>query len=174
MQVLIAYGTVEGQTAKIAKHLKARIEGAGHSVVFCNTDDPVLVTDFDGIDRIICAASVHERRHPKAFEAYLAAHRDELNARPTLLVSVSLRAAFPDGQEDAHDYLTELKMRTGLSSVQELLVAGAVKTSAYDYYSQQVLKHVVLKTHEIDPDASEIEFTDWAVLDAKVGEFLAS
>ncbi|MGR3540641.1 MAG: hypothetical protein ACU0BS_04340 [Hasllibacter sp.] len=44
-----------------------------------------------------------ERRHPKAFEATVAALGDELAAIPTLVLSVSMSAAFREGRSDAVD-----------------------------------------------------------------------
>ena len=88
-----------------------------------DADDPEQIS-FDGVDAVILAASVHQRRHPRNFEALLVAHKAELDKRRTLLLSVSLNAAFPEGLEEAQDYVDEMKMRTGFEPDDELLVAG--------------------------------------------------
>lgn len=174
MTTLIAYGTVEGQTGKIARHVADRIAAAGgDAVLFDTADDATPPPGFDGVDRVILAASVHERRHPRPFEVFLAASAAALADRPTLLVSVSLKAAFPEGREDAAEFVEELVSRTGVAPDRVALVAGAVRPSGYDWFASQILRHVVLRGHrEVSPDETR-EFTDWDALDAEIDAFLA-
>lgn len=173
MKVLILFTTIEGQTGKIARFLEKEIAAAGQEAVLVDCADAAVPLSFDGIDKVILAAPVHERRHPERFEAILATRREELNALEVLMLSVSLSAAFPEGHEEAQDYLDEMKLRTGLRTSAEMLVPGAVRTDRYDYYARQVLRHVVLRGRDYDPDQSSHEFTDWAALKAKLSDFLA-
>ncbi|NNE51675.1 MAG: protoporphyrinogen oxidase [Sulfitobacter sp.] len=171
MKVLILYGTVEGHTGKIANFVTDQVREAGHEVALVDTDDVAQIS-FEGVDAVILAASVHQRRHPKNFEASVSAHREDLRARKTLMLSVSLNAAFPEGLEEAGEYLTEMKMRTNFTPDHEMLVAGAVRTGHYDYFAMQVVRHVVLRGRDVDPEAGEHEFTDWDAVGAQVGAFL--
>ncbi|GAB5448666.1 flavodoxin domain-containing protein [Gymnodinialimonas sp.] len=171
MNVLILYGSVEGQTAKIARFVKQRVEELGHGATLANADDPVQLP-IEGTDAVILAASVHQRRHPRNFEALLSARKDDLAERKVLMLSVSLNAAFPEGREEAEDYVLEMKMRTGLAPDAEVLVAGAVRTSEYDYFAKQVVQHVVMRGRDYDRTAEEHEFTDWDALAKAVEGFL--
>ena len=172
MTVLIVYSTIEGQTGKIARFVENQIVEAGDQAELLDADD-VIEADFTDVDRVILAAPVHERRHPRAFEAFLTAQAEELAKRPTLFLSVSMKAAFPDGMEEAMDYVTEMTMRTKFNPTSIVLVAGAVRSGAYDYYSQQVLQHVVLENRDVDASGNTShEFTDWDVLRAKLGGFM--
>jgi len=112
MTVLIVYATEEGQTARIARFVELELGKAGHNTRVADTLDETIEISLDGMDTVILAAPVHERRHPKPFERLLATHRDALGCRRTLMLSVSLSAAFPEGLEEAEDYLLEMKMRT--------------------------------------------------------------
>lgn len=172
MTLLIAYGTVEGQTGKIARHVEDLVQDRQIETRLFDTSNQIDAVSFDGVDRVILAASVHERRHPRDFEVFLTAHQSDLDARKTLMLSVSLSAAFPEGQEEAQDYLDEMKMRTELDPDQEALIAGAVRARRYDYYATQVLKHVVLRGRNYDPAVQEYEFTDWDALAGTIEEFL--
>lgn len=172
MTVLIVYASVEGQTRKIADFVAEDIRKAGQEVQTFDTSDKTAPVAFDTIDRVILAAPVHERRHPQTFEVFLGAHRSELEARPTLLLSVSLNAAFPEGLEEALEYVTEMEMRTRFKPDSEMLVAGAVRSGSYDYFETQVLRHVVLRDHSYDPSEGEHEFTDWEALSARTQAFL--
>ena len=172
MNVLIIYASIEGQTAKIAHQIETELSDAGHKVSMVDaqgTDDLPLTE----VDKVILAASVHERRHPKLFEALLIAQQEQLRKLDTLLISVSLSAAFPEGLEEAGDYVTELKMRTGLKPTAELLVAGAIRSGHYDYFATQVLRHVVMRDRDYDPTSEEHEFTDWTALSTAVNAFMA-
>jgi len=172
MELLIIFESLEGQTSKIAKFVEKRIIDAGHGVRRFNSEDELAPLSFDGIDAVVLAAPVHERRHPKNFEVLISASRAELKARKTLLISVSLKAAFPDGREDAQDYLTELEMRTSFTPTQEVMVAGAVRASSYGYFESQVIKNVVLAGHDVDLVDGVREFTDWHALGDEIDRFL--
>lgn len=173
LSILIAYGTIEGQSGKIARYCQRLAEEGDERVVLIDTSVPTSRLTFDGVNRIILIGSVHERRHPKFFELFVSTHRKEIGRRRTLLLSVSLSAAFPEGREEAQDYVDEMKMRTRLKPSEEILVAGAVKGGRYGYYEKQVIRHVVLRGREYDPDAREHEFTDWDALARGVDAFLA-
>lgn len=172
MKVLIIYASIEGQTSKIAQFVEEELRKDGHDVVMVDAQSSDAFS-FDGVDKVILAAPVHERRHPKLFEALIVAQQDQLAARDTLLLSVSMSAAFPEGREEAQEYVTELKMRTGFEPKAEMLVAGAIRTSEYDYFATQVLQHVVMRDRDYDASAGEHEFTDWTALSAGLAAFMA-
>jgi len=173
MIVMVIFETVEGQTGKIVQHIADGMKGLGHSVQKVDTSDKCARASFEGEDKVILAAPVHERRHPKNFELFVTTSRDALNEHDTLMISVSLKAAFENGLDDAQDFLTEMEMRTGFSAVKQLLVAGAVRQGSYDYFASQILAHVVLDGQDPSLHKGDHEFTDWQVLDANLSAFLA-
>lgn len=172
MSLLIAFGSVEGQTGKIARFIARLAEDAGEDVQVVDTARQTTAIDYEGLKAVILAASVHERRHPKRFEAFIASEQATLAQLRTLAISVSMSAAFPEGHDEAQDYLDEMKMRTELSPDAEMLVAGAIRSREYDYYATQVLRHVVLRGRSYDPAVQEHEFTDWEALGNAVRTFL--
>ncbi|ABD53769.1 flavodoxin domain-containing protein [Jannaschia sp. CCS1] len=172
MKVLILYASVEGQTGKIARSVEGTVRDLGHEPVLTNADDPVRL-DFEDVEAVILAAPVHQRRHPRNFEALVSARKDDLATRRVLMLSVSLSAAFPEGHEDAQDYLLEMKMRIGLETDAEMLVAGAVRTAKYDYFAAQIVQHVVMRGRDYDTEADEHVFTDWDALAKGLSAFLA-
>jgi len=172
VKVLIIFETVEGQTRKIAEFVERQIRSAGHEVQLFNTEGRLGSLSFDGIDKVVLAAPVHERRHPRAFEVFVSASLPELMARQTLLISVSLKAAFPEGTEEARDYLTEMEMRTGFEPTKEVLAAGAVRTSSYGYYESQIVQNVALDGRDVELIDGVREFTDWNALAVETDSFL--
>ena len=108
MQVLVLFASIEGQTRKIADFVDAQVRRAGHESTLVDASEKRAVVTFEGYDNVILAAPVHERRHPPNFEIVLTASRADLAARRTMMISVSLGAAFPElregvsgGNEDA-------------------------------------------------------------------------
>ncbi|WP_432256542.1 flavodoxin domain-containing protein [Limimaricola sp. AA108-03] len=173
MKVVILFASLEGQTRKISHFAQDMLRNAGHDVALFDAAGKTAGIDLENADRIILAGSVHERRHPMALEVFIAAHRHALEARPTLLISVSLSAAFPEGLEEAEDYLVEMMMRTRFTPSHRALVAGAVRTREYDYFARQVVRHVVLRGRDYDPNEEEHEFTDWVRLGAALRDFMS-
>ena len=173
MKIVILFASLEGQTRKIAHFARDMLREAGHDVALFDAADKTASIDLESADRIVLAGSVHERRHPMALEVFLAAHRQALEARPTLMISVSLSAAFPEGLEEAEDYLVEMMMRTRFTPRHRALVAGAVRIRKYDYFARQVVRHVVMRGRDYDPDEEEHEFTDWAGLRAILEDFMS-
>lgn len=172
MSVLVVYATIEGQTGKIAEFVENEITKSGTPVTLVNADD-VEEAEFDGVDSVVLAAPVHERRHPRGFEAFLVANKAELDSRRTLFLSVSLNAAFPEGRAESQEYVTEMTMRTKFTPDTTVLVPGAVRQAAYDYYSKQVLEHVILGNRDFDPSSGkDHEFTDWDVLRGNLVGFM--
>lgn len=173
MEILIIFETIEGQTRKISDYVEQRIRSAGHNVRVFDTQDRLGSLSFEGIEKVVLAAPVHERRHPKGFEVFISTSRDKLKARQTLLISVSLKAAFPEGLEEAQDYLTEMEMRTAFQPDKEILAAGAVRSSSYGYFESQVVQNVVLADRDVSLVDGVREFTDWQALGTEIDAFLA-
>ena len=149
-----------------------QIRAAGHSVRSFNTENRLAPLSFDKIDTVILAAPVREGRHPKNFEVLSAAGLRELKSRQTLLISVSLKAAFPEGMAEAQEYLKEIEMRTKFELDFRALTAGGVRTSSYGYFENQVVHHVALDGRNVDLVDGVREFTDWDKLQTDVAEFM--
>lgn len=172
MEIVVIFETGEGQTRRISDFMADQVRALGHNVTLIDTSDKTANLSLGNADKVILAAPVHERRHPQAFEVAVSAAKIELAELPTLMVSVSLKAAFPEGLGEAQDYLTEMEMRTGLKPTQEALVAGAVRTGSYDYFQAQIVRHIALEGHEVELTDGVQEFTDWSALSKTVASFL--
>jgi menaquinone-dependent protoporphyrinogen oxidase len=172
MDIVILFETGEGQTRKIAEFIADQTRGVGHKVTLVDTSDKMADLSLGSADKVILAAPVHERRHPRTFEVAVSAAKQDLAKRPTLMISVSLKAAFPEGLAEAQDYLTEMEMRTGFEPTQEALVAGAVRTGSYDYFQSLIVRHVALRGHDVKLTDGVQEFTDWGALTKTILSFL--
>jgi menaquinone-dependent protoporphyrinogen oxidase len=174
MRILVAFGTSEGQTRKIAETIAARLRDLGHDAHLFDTAGSPADLDVDSYDKIIVTGSVHQTRHPESVEDLVTAKLPELQKKPTLFLSVSLSAAFPEGLPEAQSYVDAFLADTGWTPTRSLLVAGALRYSEYDYFQAQVIEHVVLKGRKIEGSQENLEFTDWAALSRNVESFVRS
>lgn len=172
MSVLVAFGTIEGQTRKIAEAVAGQVRELGYEIELFDTADRIGEAPFEGVEAVFLAASVHERRHPKAFEVFVSGHQRQLAEVPVMFLSVSMNAAFDEFRKEAQGYVDDICKRTGFTPDETMLVEGAIRPESYDYYAAQVLRHVVLKGKDVDPMVETVEFTDWNALRKGVARFL--
>jgi menaquinone-dependent protoporphyrinogen oxidase len=174
MKILVAYGTSEGQTRKIAETVAARVHGLGHDAYLFDTAGKPTDLHVDSYDKIIIAGSVHQQQHQESVEIFVTAKLADLQKKPTLFLSVSLSAAFSEGISEAQSYLDAFVKSTGWKPRQSRLVAGALRYAEYDYFKQQIIEHVVLKGRKMEGRKGDYEFTDWASLSQAIDSFVRS
>ena len=171
MNVLIVYGTTEGQTRKIAEWTAMHIRESGHEAELL--DGAALKSDLDleTYDAFIIAASVHQEYHQEAITNYVIAHREVLDAKPSALVSVSLSAVLEGARAEAQKYMDSFILVSGWRPRRNLLLGGALRLTEYDYFQEQIVKFIVMKRGDA-PSTGDREFTDWHALAGFVDGFL--
>lgn len=174
MKILVAYATTDGQTLKIARFMAERIKEAGHEAELFDTELARRDVAVDQFDKVIVAGSVHQLKHQKCLEVVVFAKRQKLDALPTMFVSVSLAAAFPDARQQASDYCDRFAASTGWTPGKVVCVAGAVRHANYGYFREQILEHLVLEGAHYDDLTKDHEFTDWKDLEKSVQQFIAA
>ena len=107
MRVLIAYGTSEGQTRKIAEHVARYLGSLGHDARAVDCADPESGRELDSFDVIVVASPVHQELHHRSVMAFVTAHKAALDAVRTAFISVSLSAGFAQGQVEARRYVDD-------------------------------------------------------------------
>ena len=174
MKALIAYGTTEGQTRKIAEHVAERVGALGGAAQLHNSERHAAELRVGDHDVAIIVASIHQQAHQATVARFVVAHLDALQALPTLFLSVSLSAAFDDKRAEAQNYVDTFLTETGWTPTATHLVAGALRPSQYDYFEQEIVERVVLKGHESEAGEGDRELTDWDDLTEAVTAFLKS
>ncbi len=172
VNVLIAYGTTEGQTRKIAERVAKDVSDRGHSVELHDALEPDAHLDLDKFHAFVLAGSVHQEQHQKVIKNFATAHSERLNASPAAFISVSLSAALEETRSEAQRYVDQFVLLTGWQPRMTLLLGGAVRFDEYDYFQQQVVKFIVMRGGLASEDGADREFTDWEALDSFVDEFL--
>jgi len=172
VNVLIVYGTTEGQTRKIAERVAKGVSDRGHSVELHDSLEPDAGLDLETFHAFVLAGSVHQEQHQKAIKNFATAHSERLNASPAAFVSVSLSAALEETRSEAQSYVDRFVSLTGWQPRMTLLLGGALRFAEYDYFQEQVVKFIVMRRGLASEDGSDREFTDWHALDSFIDDFL--
>jgi menaquinone-dependent protoporphyrinogen oxidase len=172
MDVLIVYGTTEGQTRKIADWTARRVREREHHVELRDSTAPMSDLDLKTFHGFIIAASVHQQYHQDTVTNFVVAHHELLNARPSAFISVSLSAMLEGGRTEAQRYVDHFVSVTGWQPRMTLLLGGALRITEYDYFQEQIVKFIVMKGGGAAGTESDREFTDWNALAGFVDGFL--
>ena len=122
-------------------------------------------------DAFVIAASVHQEHHQETVTNFVFAHHELLNTKPSALISVSLSAALEDQKTEAQKYVDRFVSVTGWQPRMTLLLGGALRFTKYDYFQEQFVKFVVMKSGYPSPERDH-EFTDWNALANFADRFL--
>jgi menaquinone-dependent protoporphyrinogen oxidase len=172
MNILIVYGTTEGQTRKIAEWTATHIREHAHQAELRDSAALAPVLDLETYDAFIIAASVHQEYHQEAITNFVIAHREVLDAKPSAFISVSLSAVLEGGEPEAQKYVDSFVSVTGWRPRMTLLLGGALRFTEYDYFQEQIVKFIVMKRGGGSSTVRDREFTDWNVLAGFVDGFL--
>ena len=175
MNILVVYGTTEGQTRKIADFMANRLRDRGSEVSLIDSIDIPKDLDVDGFDAVVAAGSVHNGRHQAALFQFARDRRASLRAKPTAFVSVSLSMA-SDAKEDRLDAAACVDRFTEAAEWTPTvthLVAGAIRYSQYDFFKSWMLRMIASTKGASTDTSKDHEFTDWQDLEAFVDAFLA-
>ena len=127
-RTLILYGTTEGHSAKVSRHMAEALRDQGHAVEV--QDIAEAPADFrpEGFGGVIIGTSVHMGRHNRAVTEFARTHRESLGSGPSAFSWVSMSAA--GGREDdrvlAQSYVDAFLQETGWAPDMTDLVAGAL------------------------------------------------
>lgn len=165
MQLLIIYGTTEGQTRKICTYLRDKAIEQGHNVELHDaTQNPPAPTGFEGI---IIASSVHGGRYQSSIKHYVHEHVSELNRSRSFFMSVSLTAAgdepesWDEIKEETREFLDSAGWKPGVVEY----VAGALRYTKYDFMKRFIMRMIARKSGGDTDTTKDHEYTDWQQVD---------
>jgi menaquinone-dependent protoporphyrinogen oxidase len=175
MNVLVLYGTTEGQTRKIASFIADRLTAAGHAATLVDANDVVPALDPASFDAVLIAGSLHLGRYQNSVVHFVKAHRAALNARATAFISVSLAAAGDEADDVAglekcvHDFLAE----SGWQPRAVHHAAGAFRYTQYDFFKRWAMKYIAYRKGQPTDTSKDFEYTDWDALGRFIDQFAA-
>ncbi len=172
MKALIIYGTVEGQTRKIAETAAGYFEELGWSAALMNVAEQYEYT-LERPDAVVLAAPVHANEYPSDFIEFVMEEADWLNGLPSAFISVSLsiHSEFEDERETVMHLPEALSVYTAWCPAMVHHAAGALRFEEYDFFKRIMVRYMATREAKKADKSQNQEFTDWAALKAFVTEF---
>ncbi len=174
MKILIIYGTVEGQSRKIARFMEEVLQEDGHQVVIADAiEEPPNPT---GYEIVIVGSSIHMHKYNTAIRDYVMNHIDLLNKIPSVFYSVCMAVAsdIPEEHEEAAGIAQSFLKHTGWKALAVWHIAGALKYSQYDYFKRLIMRMIAKKQGGATDTSQDYEYTDWEEVKHLVLQFVKS
>jgi menaquinone-dependent protoporphyrinogen oxidase len=171
MNILVVYGSTEGQTRKIARFMKDVLTNAGNDVTIADaSDEPPALKDYDAI---LIGASIHIHKYQSAVRHYITRHVPELNKMPGAFFSVCLAVASDLDEEhrEAQKITKDFLEQTGWKPLMTTQIAGALKYTQYDFFKRLIMKMIAKKEGRSTDTSQDYEYTDWDEVKKFVNEF---
>src|SRR5262245_55207915 len=142
--VLVAYGTKYGQTAKIATRIADVLVMEGLDVTLRDLASAPPDMDVVGFDAVIVGSSIIVGRHQRSVERFVRRNLEALNRLPTAFFSVSGSAgsAKPEHRAVARGLMERFLTRVGWRPDLETTFAGALPFSRYPWFTRLVMTHI--------------------------------
>ena len=173
-RILIAYGTTEGHTARIAQHLADVIREHGCATSVVNVER-ARVGEADGCDAVIVGASVHMGKHERCVVEYVRQNRGTLERLPSAFFSVSLaaRETTEEARKEVEGYIERFVQQTGWRPRRIGRFAGALLYTRYGFFKRWMMKKITRDKGGFDTDTSrDYVYTDWHGVRRFAEEFL--
>lgn len=172
MKILIIYGTVEGQSRKIARYMEEVLQGEGHQVVIADaTEEPPSP---EGYDLVLVGSSIHMHKYNNAVRDYVMDYVAELNQIPSAFYSVCMAVAsdIPEEHEEAAAIAKAFLKHTGWNPLTVWQIAGALKYTKYDYFKRLIMRMIAKKQGGATDTSQDYEYTDWEEVRKLVTDFV--
>ncbi|HZJ54916.1 MAG TPA: flavodoxin domain-containing protein [Myxococcaceae bacterium] len=175
--LLVVYATRGGYTRQIAERVADRIRTLAHEVQIQDARTEAL-PPLERYSAVVLAASVHLGHHGREMVKFVRARRRELDALPTIFLSVSLTEAAAadvhrpddvrlDARRATRKVLDDFVLETGWRPPRAIPVASALTGTTYGPLTRILMKKL-LRREVPDEPAREVVFTDWAALNRVV------
>lgn len=160
--VLVAYASIEGHTARIAQRIAEVLRGGGHRVDLVAAGANLDLSSYAGV---IVGASVHYGHHPAWLASFL--RENSISAvRKTAFFSVSLGAK--------EHYATKFLRKAGWQPQLTAVFAGALQYSKYGPIKRLVVKAFAAIGGHDTGTSRDYDYTSWEAVDSFATAFSAS
>jgi menaquinone-dependent protoporphyrinogen oxidase len=159
-KILIAYGTTEGQTARIADQLAELMRSRGLQADALNLKVSQRAS-IDGYDAVVVGGSIHMGKHQEDVVEFVRKNQADLERLPSAFFSVSLAA---NGDlPNAEAYVENFVQETGWRPSKVGLFSGALLYRQYGFFKRYMMKRIVRdKPGGMSLDTSrDYVYTDW-------------
>lgn len=173
-KVLIAYGTVEGYTEKIAGFVVRELKSQGFEAERVAGSQITRAFDRGAYAACIVASPIHSSVHHPSIVEFVKQNRDWLESVPSAFLSVSLSAAGVEAQyEDARRCIETFLEETSWKPSRWMAVAGALRYTQYGFFKRFIMRRIAKKAGGDTDTSLDYEYTNWGKLSRFIEEFAA-
>ncbi len=163
MKLLILYGSLEGQTQKIAEYMADVINNKGHEVTPLSAEkvpDSLSPKEFDAV---MIGGSIHMGEYPKCIKQFVTTHLEWLNSTPSAFFTVcmGIRSEQEKSREEAIHFGEHFMEKTGWHPKLNETFAGAVKYTQYNFITRLIMKWISKHEGGSTDTSRDHEYTDW-------------
>jgi menaquinone-dependent protoporphyrinogen oxidase len=161
--ILIAYGTTEGYTRKIAEFIADEIRRYGHEADVIDTAGAPAQQVPPIYAGAILGGSLHAGRYQSSLAHFIKANLEWLAAIPTAFFSVGLavvgddRAMRAEAEQQAERFLADTGLRPGMVRH----IAGALLFTQYDFFKRVIMRSIARRSGHDTDTSHDTEYTDW-------------
>jgi menaquinone-dependent protoporphyrinogen oxidase len=166
-EVPVFYTTTEGQTRRIAQRIAEELRWRGlDSVALDVTTREAEALPWEHLRGAVVGASLHGGRHQPAASAFLRAHANWLNERPSAFFSVSLSAGSANAHEvaAARDLAQAFVTGVGWHPRQIACFTGCLAYTQYGFLKKHLMRWIATKKGASTDTTRDHEFTDWGAV----------
>jgi menaquinone-dependent protoporphyrinogen oxidase len=176
MDILIIYGSLEGQTRKISERIAALLQNKGHQATALSSEH--LPADFqvETFDAVIIGGPVHMGKYPSHLRKFVTRSRNWLNEMPTAFFTVcmAINSEHTKSREQAIHYGKSFLKQTGWQPALTETFAGAVKYTQYGVITRYIMQMISKREGGSTDTTRDHEYTDWEKVSRFAEEFLST
>lgn len=162
-RVLVAYGTKEGQTRKIAEFIVKELEQRECRVTLLDASQVPKDFKMAEYEGAIVGAPLHISNYPKAFRKFVKENSDALYAIPSAFFTVCLGVLekAESTKKDLKKIEGEFFVNVKWYPIMHTTFAGALMYSKYNWLTRFFLKRIARKAGGSTDTTKDTEYTDW-------------
>jgi menaquinone-dependent protoporphyrinogen oxidase len=164
--ILIIYSTTDGHTLEICLRLKQIIEKQNNQVTLVSVDE-VNSAELNKFDKIVIGASIRYGKHSKQIYQFIKQNEAMLDSKSNAFFSVNVVARKPEKrQADTNPYVKKFLREISWQPKNVAVFAGKIDYKKYSLFDRTMIRMIMWITKgPTDPDTN-IDFTDWAQVEA--------
>ena len=174
MNILILYGSLEGQTEKISGRLADIIRKNGHQVTIKSGKQLPANFSVDKFESAIIGGPIHMGKYPAYLKNFVVSHRDWLNTIPSAFFTVcmAVNSVNEKSREEAKGYGDKFIAQTGWTPILTQRFAGAVKYTQYGFFTRLIMKWITKREGGSTDTSRDHEYTDWTSVERFAESFM--
>ncbi len=175
MTILILYGTLEGQTAKVAERMADTLRNKGQQVTTLSVEQLPTNFEVNNFDATIIGGSIHMGDYPNQLKKFVMTNLDWLNNVPSAFFTVcmGIHSQHVETREEAGHFGEDFVAQSGWHPKLIETFAGAVKYTQYNFVTRFIMKLISKREGGSTDTSHDHEYTDWETVDCFAEKFMA-